>query len=190
MAGQDTIEELTHGDLADLPECVCNRWVFTDEPRRERPFWHDNLSWTDFYDLEVLAGMGNFERSGGMMPTPNEFSRIDFARAPRSQDASEPEASNFGPYPGADLVPPETRSDAQFSSDTSGDPRDLLAQTEAGVKAHADMNLAYGLTQPVATLGSHPWLRDSLADPSPSEPGNAVPNEGRGVPLQRTLPNK
>ena len=54
MAGQDAIEELTHGDLADLGECVCNRWVFTDEPRRERLSWHDNLSWADFHDKEVL----------------------------------------------------------------------------------------------------------------------------------------
>ena len=54
MAGQDAIEELTHGDLADLGECVWNRWVFTDEPRRERLPWHENLDWTDFYDKEVL----------------------------------------------------------------------------------------------------------------------------------------
>jgi hypothetical protein len=125
-----------------------------------------------------------------MSPTPNEFSRIDFSRGPVSRDASEPEASEFGPYPGPDIVPPETPSDAQFSSNRSGDPRDLLAQTETGVRAHAEMNLAYGLTQPVATLGSHAWLRDSLADPSTSEPGNAIPDEVRGVPLQRTPPNK
>jgi hypothetical protein len=125
-----------------------------------------------------------------MSPTPNEFLRIDFARAPRSQDASEPEASNFGPYPGADLVPPETRSDAQFSSDTSGDPRDLLESTRSGVQAHADINACYGLTQPVATLGSHPWLRDSLADPGTSEPASAAPDRVRGVPMQRQAPNK
>jgi hypothetical protein len=124
------------------------------------------------------------------MPTPNEFSRIDFSRGPVSRDASEPEASGFGPYPGPDIVPPETRSDAQFSSDTSGDPRDLLESTRSGVQAHADINACYGLTQPIATPGSHPWLRDSLADPSTSEPANAQPNQVRGVPLQRTPPNK
>jgi hypothetical protein len=42
-----------------------------------------------------------------MSPTPNEFSRIDFSRGPVSRDASEPEASQFGPYPGPDLVPTE-----------------------------------------------------------------------------------
>ena len=124
-----------------------------------------------------------------MSPTPNEFSRIDFSRGPVSRDASEPEVSQFGPYPGADIVPPETRSDAQFSSNHSGDPRHLLESTRSGVQAHADLNACYGLTQPIATLGSHPWLRDSLADPGTSEPGN-VPNQVRGVPLQRTPPNK
>ncbi len=54
MASQDTIEELTQADCADLPECVCAGWVHTDEPRRERPYWHDNLAWTEFYDPEVL----------------------------------------------------------------------------------------------------------------------------------------
>ena len=39
------------------------------------------------------------------MPTPNEFSRIDFGRSQPAQDA--PEASQFGPYPGPDLVPTE-----------------------------------------------------------------------------------
>ena len=54
MAGQDAIEELTHGDLADLPECICAGWVYTDEPRRERLSWHDNLNWTDFYDPQIV----------------------------------------------------------------------------------------------------------------------------------------
>jgi hypothetical protein len=30
MAPQDTIEELSHGDLADLRECISNRWVSSD----------------------------------------------------------------------------------------------------------------------------------------------------------------
>jgi hypothetical protein len=124
------------------------------------------------------------------MPTPNEFSRIDFSRAPASQDASEPEASQFGPYPGPDLVPPETRSDAQFSSDTNGRPEALLNSTRSSVQAHADLNLAYGLSQPAATLGQHPWLRDSCADPTTAEPGPAEPDKVRGVPMRREAPNK
>jgi hypothetical protein len=53
MAGED-IEELSREDVSDLGECVWNRWVFTDEPRRERLSWHENLDWTDFYDLQIL----------------------------------------------------------------------------------------------------------------------------------------
>jgi hypothetical protein len=50
----DIQEELTHADLADLGECVCNRWVHTDGPRRERLPWYEDLSWTDFYDPQML----------------------------------------------------------------------------------------------------------------------------------------
>jgi hypothetical protein len=59
MAGQDAIEELTHGDLADLGECVCNRWVHTDSPRRERLWWFDSLEWVEWYDVEILAAWVN-----------------------------------------------------------------------------------------------------------------------------------
>jgi len=63
----------------------------------------------------------------------------------------------------------------RFSSDKPRDPRELLEQTRAGVDAHASMNESYGLCQPVATLGSHPWLRDSLTNTSEKEAGNAEP---------------
>jgi hypothetical protein len=53
MVGE-VIEELSREDCSDLGECVCNRWVFTDEPRRERLSWHDNLDWTELYDPEIL----------------------------------------------------------------------------------------------------------------------------------------
>ena len=52
MAGQE--EELTQADLADLPEYISNRWVFSDSPRRERLSWHENLDWADFHDKEIL----------------------------------------------------------------------------------------------------------------------------------------
>jgi hypothetical protein len=73
------------------------------------------------------------------MPTPNEFSKIDFSRGPVSRDASEPEASQFGPYPGPDIVPSETRSDAQFTSKLSGDPRDLARETDDSQSAFASL---------------------------------------------------
>ena len=56
----------------------------------------------------------------------------------------------------------------QFSSDANGDPKALLESTRPGINAHASLNEAYGLMQPVATLGSHPWLRDSLTNTSES----------------------
>src|SRR5260370_21358809 len=62
-----------------------------------------------------------------------------------------------------------------FSSNKPGDPRELLEQTRAGVDAPASMNESYGLCQPVATLGSHLWLRDSLTNTSEKEAGNAEP---------------
>ena len=76
-------------------------------------------------------------------------------------------------------------SDRQFSSDVSGNPEDLLEQTRASVEAHADLNYAYGLCQPTADLGSHPWLRDSLADASEREPGNAEPQQDVKTPFRR-----
>lgn len=79
---------------------------------------------------------------------------------------------------------------SQFSSDVNGDPKALLESTRAGIEAHADLNACYGLTQPVATLGSHPWLRDGLATTDTEEAGNAAPNQVRGVPMERMAPNK
>jgi hypothetical protein len=135
------------------------------------------------------------------MPTPGDHDRVNLGGdnvSDYKRRTSEGVTGEFGtslpsdtlPEYGDDLVPTPGNPPLQFSSDINGDPRDLLAQTDAGVKAHADMNLAYGLTQPIATLGSHPWLPDSLADPGTRAPGNAIPNQGRGVPLQRTPPNK
>jgi hypothetical protein len=47
-------DELTQADCADLPECICAGWVHTDEPRRGRLQWYEDLSWTDFYDPQIL----------------------------------------------------------------------------------------------------------------------------------------
>jgi hypothetical protein len=69
-----------------------------------------------------------------------------------------------------------------FSQDKENDPRALLEQTRAGVDAHASMNAAYGLYQPVATLGSHPFLRDELANPTEREAGNAEPFPSEKLP--------
>ena len=79
---------------------------------------------------------------------------------------------------------PTSGPTGQSSSRGSGDPVQLMNSTKAGIKAHADLNEAYGLCQPEATLGSHPWLRDSLADPSELEPGNAEPSIDQKMPFR------
>ena len=47
-------QELTHADLADLPECICAGWVHSDAPRRGRLRWCEDLSWADFHDKEIV----------------------------------------------------------------------------------------------------------------------------------------
>lgn len=65
----------------------------------------------------------------------------------------------------------------------TGDPVKLMESTRAGIQAHADLNEEYGLCQPEATLGCHPWLRDSLATVGEDEPGNAEPVKGQKQPF-------
>lgn len=77
---------------------------------------------------------------------------------------------------------PKSAPSKQFSSDVNGDPEALCNSTRAGISKHAELNEAYGLTQPVATPGSHPWLRDELATPGIEEPGNAVPSRDLEIP--------
>jgi hypothetical protein len=71
---------------------------------------------------------------------------------------------------------------SQFSQDKEGDPIRLLESTRPGIDAHASMNESFGLCQPAATLGSHPFLRDELANPTELEPGNAEPQQGLKIP--------
>jgi hypothetical protein len=66
-------------------------------------------------------------------------------------------------------------TNSQFSQDKEGDPIRLMESTRTAVNAHADLNQSYGLNQPVATLGSHPFLRDELSNPTEREAGNAEP---------------
>jgi hypothetical protein len=74
------------------------------------------------------------------MPTPNEFSRIDFSRGPVSRDASEPEASQFGPYPGPDLVPTEGEPKQwQVSSDKASTPKAMASETDDSQNAFAEL---------------------------------------------------
>src|SRR5437762_1349587 len=113
------------------------------------------------------------------MPTGNEYSdiRFDGSQSAEGQDSNLGTGGDYafaayapattdvmaGTYPNLAGPNPENR---QFSSDKESDPIRLMEQTRAGIEAHASLNESYGLFQPVATLGSHPWLRDSLAVPS------------------------
>ena len=137
------------------------------------------------------------------MPTPGDYDRVNLGGdnvSDYKRKTSEGMTGEFGTTIPADApayafeypenIPTPGDPPLQFSSDTNGNPDALLNATRSSVQAHTDLNASYGLTQPVSTLGSHAWLRDGLADPGTSEPGNAAPNQVRGVPLQRTPPNK
>jgi hypothetical protein len=74
------------------------------------------------------------------MPTPNEFQRIDFSRGPVSRDASEPEASQFGPYPSSDLVSTEGEPKQwQVSSDKASTPEAMASETSESQNAFAEL---------------------------------------------------
>jgi len=135
------------------------------------------------------------------MPVPGNYDRVDLGGDNTSDyvkrssegvtgnfEQARPEAGLLPEY-GDNLVPKPIRS-KQFSSDTNGNPEALLNTTREGMRAHADLNQQYGLTQPIANLGSHPWLRDGCATQDTSEPATAVPNQVRGVPMERSAPNK
>jgi len=98
------------------------------------------------------------------MPTPNEFSRVNFsnAAAPEEYGQVQPDPSNFGPYPGPEMVPEPARSDAQFSSDNSGDPESLAADSSDSQNAFAELQtfLMNNLETPgtrVCHPQSKPW---------------------------------
>jgi hypothetical protein len=50
----ENIEELSREDLNDLPECIHQRLVFSDQSRPQRLPWYDSLEWADFHDKEIL----------------------------------------------------------------------------------------------------------------------------------------
>lgn len=70
------------------------------------------------------------------------------------------------------------------SSKMSGDPKELLEGSKECIEDHSSILEAYGLRQPQACLGQHPWLRDSLATPDDTEPGPAEPGKGMKVPFE------
>ena len=93
----------------------------------------------------------------------------------------------LGKYSSGDNIVPTPSPSKQFSSNKEGDPKKLVHQAVDSINAHSDLMNAYGLHQPVATMGSHPWLRDELTVTSVMEPGNAEPGPGMEVP-ERSKP--
>lgn len=89
---------------------------------------------------------------------------------------------DLGKYSQGDNIVPSTIPSKQFSSNKEGDPKKLVRQATDSIDAHANLMEAMGYHQPVATMGSHPWLRDELANPTELEPGNAEPGPGMKVP--------
>jgi hypothetical protein len=136
------------------------------------------------------------------MPTGNDYSdlRLDKSQSVERQENNLGVSGEYGydrrpadfetPTPTSGVYPDVfpysyDANNSQFSQDKEGDPVRLMEQTRASIQKHADLNYAYGLCQPVADLGSHPWLRDSLATPGEKEPGDAPPETGSDTPFRR-----
>jgi hypothetical protein len=134
------------------------------------------------------------------MPTNSEFSDVRFADKSNSAERQQgnlgvsgehgydrmPDSFKAGPVDAGDY--PNVRNygydpgNPQFYSKMTGDPISLSESTRPYVEAHGNLNEAYGLLQPVATIGTHPWLRDGLVTPDELEPGNAEPRQGVKMP--------
>lgn len=129
----------------------------------DNPFYYPNRS----YETIKCTGPGQ--------------SYVTTERESISGEFGQCEAQPTGPYPGTDMVPSPSPS-KQFSSKMSGNPQELLNSTRTGIQSHSSLNEAYGLMQPAATIGSHPWLRDELTNTGESEAGNAVPSADLKLP--------
>jgi hypothetical protein len=83
-----------------------------------------------------------------MSPTPNEFSRINFGSSQESyRTHSEETAGESGqvepsltyPATSTDQVPSPSGLEAQFTSNVSGNPRDLARETDDSQNAFAEL---------------------------------------------------
>lgn len=117
----------------------------------------------------------------------NVFSRIPATGPDSSYKQNEQQSigGEFGPVRGqreggrvtqGDNELPQPVRSKQFSSDVTGDPEALCQQTKPGITEHADMLYSFGLCSPVAGLGDHGWLRDSLTNTGQKQPGNESPH--------------
>jgi hypothetical protein len=126
----------------------------------------------------------NYNCAPGNYPCDYDSTKVPGTNPGSGEFGQTVDAGGFGPYPGTDMVPSPTPS-KQFSSKMSGDPKELLAEADTGVKLHSDLLRSYGYGMPTATLGTHPWLRDSLTTEDEQEPGNAAPRIDLKMPFER-----
>jgi hypothetical protein len=126
------------------------------------------------------------------MPTNNEFSRVDFGKPDGTGQGESGHPLN-DTYRKIDTALTSDPSASLFSSTfrEGQEPENLLnwqrEKVDQQIQGHADILADAGLTAPIATLGTHPWMRDGIADPGLREPGNAEPDGKRGVPMQRDV---
>jgi hypothetical protein len=132
------------------------------------------------YDNVQLGGSNSVSRGEGKMGR-------DLGDSYGQESGELPTRTPENVYPNTTNSTGMDEHNRQFSSDVNGDPKALLQQAREGVDAHADLMQAYGLNQPVATLGSHPWLRDELANPTELEPGNAEPTVDLKIPKRQNV---
>ena len=106
------------------------------------------------------------------MPTPGDFDRVNLGG--KSDPGSYAQNTNEGtPGEFGTSIPSDPYAlEYPENLPTQGPPKAMAGQqqcfrailkicmesTRSGVQAHADINACYGLTQPVAPAGSHPWL--------------------------------
>jgi hypothetical protein len=124
----------------------------------------------DYQDVKCDGNMAE-DRQEGNIGKPGEYQQQGWPSAPDTPHAATPEQQVYPNVFGYGY----DESNRMFSQDKENDPIRLMEQTRAGIDAHASLNESFGLYQPVATLGSHPFLRDELANPTEREPGNAEP---------------
>jgi hypothetical protein len=145
-----------------------------------------------------------FDRPAGSEPmTPSNYPETVFGRIAASGSAqwyTQTERQSvsgeygqsdckgmLGDYLQGDNMVPDPVPSKQFSSDKEGDPKKLVRQATSSIDAHSDLLYASGLNQPVATYGTHAWLRDELANPGEREPGNAEPVRDYKVPRRQSV---
>ncbi len=72
------------------------------------------------------------------MPTPNEFSRVNFSDSPR-QEYGQVNPSDTYPNAPSELIPTPGDPERQFSEDKASTPEAMASETDANQNAFADL---------------------------------------------------